>query len=154
MFFYLDMAYFVKNEQFRITMQTMHKPMRRRHLDAGFSLIEVMLSVFIFTVGMLALVRLQSFVIQGSRDAQDVDLATNITAAKLEDLMLLDFDLLVAGSEGYNYDGSSGGSYFTTSWTVSGTDLKTVVVTTTWSDRFDSLRRDRRVVLTTNMTNR
>jgi prepilin-type N-terminal cleavage/methylation domain-containing protein len=123
---------------------------RRRRCRAGergFTLIEMMVTLGVFMIGMLGIVTLQVTAANRSQSSGDLTLASNLASAKLDELRLLDIDGsaespnvttndLVNGSEGFTQQGGDTGTptgYFTVSWVVTGSaDIRDVTITTTW----------------------
>jgi type II secretory pathway pseudopilin PulG len=130
---------------------------KRRHGQAGHTLIEVMVAAGIFVVGALGLLRLVITSGEGLQVSSRLTQASSLARSKLEDLRNVEYDLLVDGThqEGggannigpagtpYTSDGSSTGSFgatdgwFERSWTIV-TDpalaYKTITVTVRWYD--------------------
>ena len=87
--------------------------MSRRCRQAGFSLLEVVIGMAIFSVGMLAMAGLQTTSIRGNRTAGEMTVVTALGQAEIERLLALPFaapDLAVTGgqprsweAEGYRY---------------------------------------------------
>lgn len=107
----------------------------------GFSLIEILVALTVFAVGMLAVATMQTSAVRGNQLASG--LSEGLRAQnqdKVEELMALDYDHLdlIPG----NYGPESNPPYDT--WytvlqglegdAVANPDLKTVSVTTTWRD--------------------
>ncbi|MDW7643699.1 MAG: prepilin-type N-terminal cleavage/methylation domain-containing protein [Desulfuromonadales bacterium] len=60
--------------------------------EKGFSLIEVLIALTIFAVGMLALAQMQIVSMEGNTTARDVTEATTLAQSKIEELMILPYD--------------------------------------------------------------
>ena len=86
--------------------------------QSGFTLIEVVIALAIFTVGILAVFSLHISSIRGNTVARGV--TENVTAAtsKVEELMAADYDDLASGS------GTDG--YFSINWNVADNCLGTL----------------------------
>jgi prepilin-type N-terminal cleavage/methylation domain-containing protein len=111
----------------------MHPSKTSRKRRRGFTLIELLVSMVVFMIGMMGIMGLQLASASGGRNAQDVSVATNLGASKLEELRLAAFGGLSDGSQTYKADGSDGTpAYFTVAWTVSGTAPKTIDLTVQW----------------------
>ena len=108
---------------------------RKSKKDEGFTLIEVLIAISIFAIGLLAVATMQLSAIRVNSTAGQI--TTRITWAqdKLEELMALpytDSQLQAAGSP---FQETTPDGYYTISWTVTdnnpipGTKLITVTVT-------------------------
>ena len=126
-----------RNSEANVTRKT-------RALEKGFTLIEVMLGLGVFMIGIMGVVGLQ---VQASRTLQnngDVTLANNIAASKLDELNVSLFDNIVSSTAPVYYTMSGadsvGSGYFTLTWTVNApsADLKDVLVTVTWNVKGDT----------------
>jgi len=113
-----------------------------RHKEAGFTLIEVLIALFVLAFGILGLTKMQISAIQGNGDAKRFSTATAIGQAQIEALMSLGYGAVVNGSNVVNG--------YAVQWTVTGeqdfdgdgsNDLKTVSVTV------DDPTGDRKVAL-------
>lgn len=103
--------------------------------ERGFTLLEMMISLAVFMVGLAGVVSLQVASSHGVATANEITLATNIAAAKLEQLNVTSFDALADGTETYNKQGAFDGTspYFTVTWSVAGLDIKDLTVAVAWS---------------------
>ncbi|MFH0925200.1 MAG: prepilin-type N-terminal cleavage/methylation domain-containing protein [bacterium] len=85
---------------------TMHKPRVTNHEQTGFTLIEVMVALSVFAVGILGLAIMQISAIKGSSSSMKVTNVAQIASKEIEELMLLDYnDSNLVDS---NADGSAG----------------------------------------------
>jgi Tfp pilus assembly protein PilV len=116
-------------------------PRRRRTGRAGgFTLVELLVSAAIFMVGMAGVFALQLGAAGAGRDSLDLGSATSLASSRLELLRLVDIATLDSGSEYFDVSGSSLGvggpapanTYYTVSWTVAGTPLRTIGVDVSW----------------------
>jgi Tfp pilus assembly protein PilV len=57
-----------------------------RNKENGFTLLEVLLATFLFTTGIVAVVRVFSMGLVASSDIENVDLALNIAQKKMEEI--------------------------------------------------------------------
>ncbi len=90
------------------------KFMRR---DKGFTLVEVMVAVFLLTVAFLALISVTVTVIQGNSFSKSMSTATTLARDQVEALRLTDYDSLPSGSSWSSVAGFPGfeRSYLTSS---------------------------------------
>lgn len=65
------------------------KTMRRKTGSAGFTLLELLVALFIFAVGMLAVARMQGESIRGNTFSDLLTVATTLAEAKMEQLLSL-----------------------------------------------------------------
>jgi prepilin-type N-terminal cleavage/methylation domain-containing protein len=66
--------------------------MRVLNNEKGFTLIEIMVALFVFTVGILALNKLQLVAIRGNANANGLTGASSWAAAQVENLLALEYD--------------------------------------------------------------
>lgn len=87
-----------------------------RRINAGFSLIEVLIALVILGVGLMGLARLQLFLLAGTADTAAYDTAIRLGNERLESLRFerLSGGVPVSGAE----DQSMQGIAFNRSWTV------------------------------------
>lgn len=85
--------------------------MRFLNNEKGFTIIETMVALFIFTVGILALNKLQIIAIQGNGDANGLTAASSWAAGEVENILRLDYNdpLLADDGDGVNPDGDGTG---------------------------------------------
>jgi type IV pilus assembly protein PilV len=105
----------------------------------GFTLIEIMIAVFLLAVALLGLASVTTSVIKGNSFSQTLTTATTLARDKMEDLKGMSYTALPTGTV-TDYATANGtvqtsatGSYYTRSWSAPGTDTKTITVTVTWS---------------------
>ncbi len=113
----------------------MKNPLSKRN---GFSLIEVLITLVIFAVGMLALGGMEIFSIKGNSFSRGVTEATVLAQDKLEELRELSFaDSSL--SIGHHDEGALSGSRFSRSYDVESISaaLKAVTVTVQWVEETD-----------------
>jgi len=113
--------------------------------DQGFTLIEVLIAITIFAVGLLAVAAMQTSAITVNSTAGQITTRMTWAQDKLEELMVLPYsDHLLedlgdppsgTDSEGESHQETTSDGYYTISWTVTnntpipGTKLITVAVT-------------------------
>lgn len=101
---------------------------------AGFSLIEVLIALTIFSIGILGIAAMQITSMGSNTDARRVTDASTLAVDRLERLMATDYDSIASGNTTQ--------SAYTVNWVVAevdsdgnGTnDSKNITVTVNWSD--------------------
>ena len=109
-----------------------------RRNEKGFSLTEVLISLTILSVGLLAVGRMQIMSIKGNFSSGNVTNATVLAQSKLEELKRLsytDSNLM----SGQHSEGAISGSIFSMSYDVSDitSTMKAITVTVRWKDLGD-----------------
>jgi prepilin-type N-terminal cleavage/methylation domain-containing protein len=107
---------------------------RRRSCGKGFSLLEILVTIVIFSLGVMALAATQVLNITGTGFNKDAGIATSLAQKRLEDLKNTAFSSIVANTTGVTERGMN------VSWdvTTSGTAphrYKDVFVTVAWAGR-------------------
>ncbi len=111
----------------------------RKVNNSGFSLLEVLVALIIFTIGILGMAALQITAIKGNYFSSNLSEAMALAQEKFEELVQTDYNLDGAGQplEAGNHSETSG--KYTVNWTVQDDtpiqDTKTIVITVTWSER-------------------
>ena len=107
--------------------------------DKGFSLLEVLVAVVIFAVGILAMAALQLTAIKGNHFSNNLTEATTIAQEKLEELIQTDYSLSNAGEPLAPGNHSETQGIYTIDWTVQDNtpiqDTKTILITVRWTER-------------------
>jgi type IV pilus modification protein PilV len=100
------------------------------------SLMEAMVALVIFTVGILGMTTLQLHASRGLETAGAITMAANLGTNVLDELRVSDFATLANGTRYYDRFGAERVSpdYYTVSTTITGGDLKTVTVTAAWTE--------------------
>ncbi len=70
---------------------------QRKH-PAGFTLIEVLISITIFSIGILAVITMQATGVSGNARAQNISGATNLAADQVEVLLNTAYSAIVDGA--------------------------------------------------------
>lgn len=126
-------------------------PMRRlaRRNERGFSLLEVMASAFIFTVGALGLLTMFVSSTHSMTISERLTQATVLARGKLNELSRLPYDDVASGAESTNIDengtakgdygyGADSDGYYARSWVVTQPDstipFKLIEVHVRWRD--------------------
>ena len=68
------------------------KILKLRRRQSGFTLVEVLIALFIFSVGILGLGAMQLNSIRGNSQARRISEATNVAADQIEKFFALDYD--------------------------------------------------------------
>ena len=123
-----------------------------KHNDAGFTLIEVMIAMLVFTVGVLGLAQLQLAAIQGNANAEGMTEAVVFGSDQIEQMLSWDYDdarldpandsadYTLSGTE-YKADGHQAdpGGRYDAYWAVKDgspvTGSKTIDVTVIWQGK-------------------
>ncbi len=113
--------------------------------DKGFSLIEVLIAITIFAVGLLAVASMQLTSVKGNFSARNVTEAITLGQAKAEELYTLayDHDDLTAGAHTLAL------GYYNYSWTVVDNDALNNTKTITLDVQYtkDGLTKQARIVM-------
>lgn len=119
---------------------------RRTGLNAGFSLIELLVALIVFTIAAVALTQVVSMSLVESRSTQQLVAAMFLAHQKVEELRNTPYDEILSGQDtdeqgfptGIGSDGVSHGIFFR-SWSVADdepiTGTKTVTVTVDWEEQ-------------------
>ena len=97
----------------------------------GFTLIEVMIAVFLLAVALIGLAAVTTTVIRGNSFSQTLTTATTLAKDKMEDLRSTGYGSLQDGNDTKSMDNLN----YTRRWTVGAeiNNRKTVNVTVTWT---------------------
>ncbi|MBW2040083.1 MAG: type IV pilus modification protein PilV [Deltaproteobacteria bacterium] len=121
--------------------------MRRLKDTKGFTLLEVLITLIILSVGLLGLASMQIMAVKGNSFGQQMTVASTLAQNKLEELRKANFDSIANGNDTYS-DQINGVSY-TRQWTVQDdtpeVDAKTVVIAVSW----EGTQANRSVILST-----
>jgi len=115
---------------------------KRNEQEAGFSLVEVLIALSIFAIGILAVATLQVSAGIESRNSADITQASNLASGQIEEIMQLPF-LHSALDPASNPHSKTSGKYLI-QWAVTDTDLnsdgvfesKTVDLSVSWKRLF------------------
>jgi len=106
--------------------------------EKGFTMIEILIAVSIFAIGMLAVASMQVSGIHGNATANALTGAAAWAADRVESLLVRPYDHIDLDPAGSPYSGGTQGRY-TISWTVQQDDVmpntKTIIVNVSYSDR-------------------
>lgn len=107
--------------------------------QSGFSLLEVLISLVILSIGLLGLASLTAMIIRTNSFSDEFTTATALAQDKLEELVNTSFGSVVTGSDpsliDENGDAGNTGSKYNRSWTITDNiTTKNIQVTVTWSD--------------------
>jgi type IV pilus assembly protein PilV len=113
--------------------------------EKGFTLIEVIIAIFLLAVALLGLATVTMTVIKGNTLSQTVTTATTLARDKMEELKGMNYDALptltvtdYATAEG-TLQTSAADSYYKREWSSPGTDTKTIQVRVTWQEQSHSV---------------
>ena len=119
-----------------------------RHDQNGFTLLEMVIAISIFTVGVLAASAIASHVIKSNRMSKNFTTAVNLAENKIDDLKIIAYAALADSSEsGLDAAAVAGAGIFDRTVTVTESftpDYKTITATVAWPDPYT-----RRIVLST-----
>ncbi|RKZ91851.1 MAG: hypothetical protein DRQ43_09650 [Gammaproteobacteria bacterium] len=129
---------------------------KQRCSDDGFTLIEVMIAMFVLTVGILAVAMMQITSINGNKTAFDISEASFLAESKLEELLSIPFDNVDVIDTNDDEDAglnnnttgtadnnaTSGNGRYTILWNIADdfpeTNTKTIKVIVNWDYKGDS----------------
>lgn len=101
---------------------------KSRHQQQGFTLIEIMIAIFLVGIGIIGLAMLTTTTSQDNDFSKTITSATTLARDKIEELKGTDFASLAAGSD------TSG--IYTRNWTVTQSaapsNYKVIAVSVTW----------------------
>lgn len=104
--------------------------------ENGFTLIEVMIAMAIFAVGILAVAGMQLSAIKGNTSSGKMTRAAIIAQTQMEQLAALKYDDALNAVGSHAYAGNPIEGQYNVSWTVTGDSpiqhTKTIDVTVTW----------------------
>jgi len=92
--------------------------MRKTSAEKGFSLVEMMIALFILSVSILALSGSTVLLIQNNLANETRDTAVRLSSEVANDLFALSFDDLATGARVYNVPFKGGTQSFNVAWTV------------------------------------
>ena len=95
--------------------------------NKGFTLVEVLIAMFILVVALLGMAAVTVSVINGNSFSKEVTSATTLAQDKMEELKDTAYSSLASGSDT--------NSIYTRTWTVTSpiSDAKTIVIVVSWS---------------------
>ena len=105
--------------------------------ERGVSLIEILIAIAIFSIGILAVVKMQTAAMRANTFSANLTRAViDLNQKKAEDFLALDYSDSTVSDGSHGPEGSG---IFSTNWQVSDDTpylgAKTIVITTTWSDQ-------------------
>ena len=104
----------------------------------GFTLLEILVSIVLLTIGVIAIIGLFSANFIGSIDAENTAIAVNLAEKRMEEIRNLDFDTGIVNEAKASVSGFAG---FERQVVVAEpeTDLKYVTVTAYWTYKTDEV---------------
>jgi len=107
----------------------------------GFTLIEVLIAIFLLVIGLLGLLSLTTTVVKGNASSKMTTLATTLAKDKLEDIKNQNYSNIVTSTDYATSNGtvsaSSSGAFYTRNCTVTSdspaANMKSINVQVTWS---------------------
>jgi Tfp pilus assembly protein PilV len=122
--------------------------------EKGIGLIEIIIAMLIFAVGITAAIRTLPVSNAATTRARNLTMATNLAQQKIEELMGIPFNDAELSSGAHNDQDNPLERIYTRTWTVTDNDpipdMKTVAVTVT----YQSGNNDNAVTLSTYLTSR
>jgi len=105
---------------------------KKKQNDRGFTLIEIIVAVFMLTIALLSLVSVTVIVIKGNAFSKTMTAATTLARDKMEELKNTDYSSVTSSASTETVQ-----NMYQRSWTVTtdspAANMKTVVVTVNWS---------------------
>ena len=108
----------------------------------GFTLLEVMIAVFLLAVAIIGAASVTTSVIKSNSFSQTLTTATTLAKDKMEELKASTYTAATQNASmwtGTDYANAGGtvqasatGAYYSRLWTAPGTDTKIITVTVTW----------------------
>jgi uncharacterized protein (TIGR02598 family) len=114
--------------------------------ERGFTLVEVMITLGVLSVGLLGLVGMQVISIRGAQNAAETSLAVNLASSALDELTLVDYSTLQSSSipgfpktydkQGTEVSTSGGNPYYTVTATfvIAGSTYVDITIKTSWTN--------------------
>jgi prepilin-type N-terminal cleavage/methylation domain-containing protein len=102
--------------------------------NKGFSLLEILVAIVIFSLGLVALAGTQVLNIKGTGFNKDANMATSLAQRQLEDLKNTPFTSITANTTGVT-QGNMNVSWDVTTYGAAPNRYKDVVVTVSWEGK-------------------
>ena len=129
------------NQAGRATGEACLPVLRQPTGTRGFTLIEIMIALFILITALLAMISTTVIIVKANSFSKTLTIATTLTKDKMEQLKNSNYDSLAGGMDYAKADGTvqtgASGAMYTRTWTVTadgtpGTGMKTVQTTVVW----------------------
>lgn len=101
----------------------------------GFTLIEVLVTMIILSISLLALAGLMARTTRANADGSHITEATTIAQDRLEQLRATRWEDITLGDSLDQVTGSTGVTYARNSNVIQNGNLRTVTITVNWTDR-------------------
>ena len=110
--------------------------------NRGFTLIEIIIAMFILVVALTGLAGVASTVINGNSFSKEITTATTLAQEKIEELKNTNYQSLTGGTDTH--------SIYTRTWTITltATYMKTIVVAVQWNHYGNSHNMTLRSIVT------
>jgi type IV pilus assembly protein PilV len=113
--------------------------------QAGFTLIEVLVTGFLLTIGLLGTAGLTAGIIKGNYSSKNISAATSLAKTQLEKIQNDGYSQATAGTTTASVQMANAGAIFTRTTTIvadtPATDMKQVTVVVSWNETNNTARQ-------------
>lgn len=119
----------------------MNSLFRLKRSQKGFTILEVMIAMAIFAIGILGVAKMQIKSQTGNTSARTITQGTTYTQDRIERLMSVPYTdpIMAAGPGNATVAGASSGETYTLNWTITDNNpivnTKQIAITATWNDQ-------------------